>query len=291
MIRSMTGFGAGRGTHGDEGAEVEIRSVNHKFCEVKVRLPREWLPLETEIVRQVKDRLARGGIEVGIRRSAMRGALVPRVDEALAAEYAAAFGALRARLGLSDEVTLGEILAAEGVVGLDQRDVDLPAARAALSTALDEALGSLITMREQEGEALTRDLSRRLGVLEELVQRVEMLAPQRIEHYRQRLIERVAELTNGVAVDPARLVTEVALLADRLDVSEELTRLRSHFAQMRALIAGSEPAGRKLDFLVQEMNREANTIGSKAQSAEIATAVVSLKAEIERMREQVQNLE
>jgi uncharacterized protein (TIGR00255 family) len=291
MIRSMTGFGAGRGTSGGEEADVEVRSVNHKFCEVKARLPREWQALEVEVVRQVKDRLARGGIEVGVRRSTARGALAPRVDEALAAEYAAAFGALRAKLGLPGDVTLGEILAAEGVVMLEERSADLPAARAALAAALGPALDSLLAMREREGEALARDLAGRLAILEELVGRIETLAPQRVEHYRQRLAERVAELTRGVAVDPARLATEVALLADRLDVSEEVTRLRSHFAQMRVLMAIGEPAGRKMDFLVQEMNREANTIGSKAQSAEIAAAVVSLKAEIERMREQVQNIE
>jgi len=268
-----------------------VRSVNHKFCEVKVRLPREWQPLEMEIVRQVKERLVRGGIEVGVRRSTERGALAPRVDEALAAEYAAAFGALRSKLGLPGEVTLGEILTAEGVVGLEERNVDLPAARLALSAALTEALGSLVAMREREGDALAQDLTGRLDGIEELVQLIERLSPQRVEHYRQRLAERVAELARGVAVDPARLATEVALLADRLDVSEEVTRLRSHFAQMRALMVGSEPAGRKMDFLVQEMNREVNTVGSKAQSAEIAAAVVSLKAEIERMREQVQNLE
>jgi uncharacterized protein (TIGR00255 family) len=291
MIRSMTGFGAGRGASGVEQVDVEIRAVNAKFCEVKVRVPRELLALETEAVRQVKERLARGGIEVSVRRSAARGAMTPRVDQALAAEYAGAFAALREALRLPGEVGIADILSAEGVVTLEERGADLAAAGAALAAALAQALDSLVAMREREGAALARDLTGRLGGLEEMIRRVEVLAPQTVEQVRQRLVERVAELARGYEPDPVRLATEVALLADRLDVSEEITRLRSHFAQLRALVTGGEPAGRKMDFLVQEMNREVNTIGSKSQNAEVATLVVSLKAEIERMREQVQNVE
>jgi uncharacterized protein (TIGR00255 family) len=165
------------------------------------------------------------------------------------------------------------------------------AARAALVTAASQALEALGAMRLREGEALARDLGSRLGQVEELVTRVETLAPQSIEHYRTRLHERIGEVAKGFTVDPARLAQEVALFADRMDVSEEITRLRSHVAQTRALVASDEPAGRKMEFLVQEMHREANTIGSKSQSAGIATVVVALKAEIERMREQVQNVE
>jgi uncharacterized protein (TIGR00255 family) len=146
-------------------------------------------------------------------------------------------------------------------------------------------------MRDREGEALGRDLEGRLASVESLVRRVEALSPRSVEIYRDKLAERVQELSRGLAPDPVRLATEVALFADRVDVSEELTRLHSHLAQMRGLLAGAEPAGRKMDFLVQEMHREVNTAGSKSQSAEITAAVVELKAEIERMREQVQNVE
>lgn len=291
MIRSMTGFGAGRGQGGGEEIDVEVRSVNHKFCEVKARLPRELAALESEMVRMVKDRLARGGIEVTVRRSAARGALSPRVDHLLASEYARAFADLRERLRLPGEVTLADVLSAEGVVGLEERAADLETIRAAAGQALSQALGALASMREREGGALARDIEGRLQTVEALVVRVEALAPQSIEYYRARLDERIQELTRGLAPDPVRLATEVALFADRMDVTEEMTRLSSHVAQMRSLMAGGEPSGRKMDFLVQEMHREANTIGSKSQSAEIAAAVVSLKAEIERMREQVQNVE
>jgi len=291
MIRSMTGFGAGRGGAAGEVVEAEVRSVNHKFCEVKARLPREMASLETDLVRQVKDRLARGGVEFSLRRSATRGALTPRVDAELAAGYARAFEEVRARLGLSGQVSLSEVLAADGVVTLEERAVDLEAARSAAAEALAGALEALLTMREREGAALARDLEGRLAVVEGVAARLAELSPLSVETYRARLHERVAELSRGLAPDPARLATEVALFADRTDVTEELTRLSSHVAQMRGLLASGEPAGRKMDFLVQEMHREANTVGSKSQSAEAASAVVSLKAEIERMREQVQNVE
>ena len=291
MIRSMTGFGAGRGESAGEEVDVEVRSVNHKFCEVKVRLPREMAALETELVRQVKERLARGGVEVTVRRGTARGAQAPRVDAALAAEYASAFQAVGRQLGLPGEVTLGQVLGAEGVVTLEERAADLDAARAAAAQGLSRALDALAAMREREGEALGRDLEARLRTLEAWLARVAAAAPLSVEQQRARLQERVQELARGHVVDAARLATEVALFADRVDVAEELTRLRSHLSQMRGLMAGRDPAGRKMDFLVQEMHREVNTVGSKSQSAEIAAAVVEMKAEVERMREQVQNVE
>jgi len=291
MIRSMTGFGSGRGGGAGEEIDAEVRSVNHKYCEVKVRLPRELAALEVELVRQVKERLARGGIEVTMRRGAVRRAIAPRVDLELAADYARAFEEVRRRLGLTGEVSLDAVLGAEGVVTLEERTVDLDAARPGAAEALAKALAELTDMREREGAALARDLEGRLAVVESFVDRVSSLSPGSVEVYRDRLAERVQELSRGLAPDPMRLATEVALFADRVDVSEEVTRLRSHLAQMRDLLSGGEPAGRKMDFLVQEMHREVNTIGSKSQSAEIAASVVSLKAEVERMREQVQNVE
>ncbi len=291
MIRSMTGFGTGRGGEGGEAVEAEVRSVNHKYCEVKARLPRELGALETDVARWVKERLARGGVEVSIRRSSARGALSPRVDAELAAEYARAFEEVRARLGLSGAVSLADVLAADGVVTLEERSVDLESARGAAAAALATALTEMLAMREREGIALARDIEGRLAIVEAIAQRLAEAAPRTLETYRARLAERVAELSRGLAPDPVRLATEVALFADRTDVTEELTRLGSHVAQMRGLLASGEPAGRKMDFLVQEMHREANTVGSKSQSAEAASAVVSLKAELERVREQVQNVE
>ncbi len=291
MIRSMTGFGAGHGASGGEELDVEVRSVNHKFCEVKVRTPRELAALEHDAARAVKERLARGGVEVAIRRPGPAAGLAPRVDVALAESYARAFAEIAARLGLPAGPTLSDVISADGVVRLDERAVDLEAAREALRAALGAALDALVAMRAREGDALGRDLSARLARVEALVGRVAALVPAALAAHEARLAERVQELARGLPVDPARLAQEIAILADRTDVTEEITRLRSHAGQVRALLASGEPAGRKLDFLVQEMHREVNTIGSKSQSAEIAAAVVEMKAEIERMREQVQNVE
>lgn len=291
MIRSMTGFGSGRASVNGEELDIEVRSVNHKFCEVKARLPRELSSLELEIVRIVKDRLARGGVEVSVRRGGAAASFAPRVDAALAESYARAFAEIQARLSLPGHVQLADVIAADGVVRLEEREVDQDAARDALRRAISSALDALVAMRAREGEALAKDIAGRLLAVENAVTRVAELVPKTVEHHRARLAERVAELTKGVPLDPGRLAQEVALFADRSDVSEEVIRLRSHVGQARALLTVAEPAGRKLDFIVQEMHREANTIGSKSQSAEIATWVVTLKAEVERMREQVQNVE
>ena len=291
MIRSMTGFGAGHGASGGEELDVEVRSVNHKFCEVKVRAPRELAALELDAAKAVKERLARGGVEVSLRRPGPAGGLAPRIDVALAESYARAFADIAARLGLSGGPTLSDVIGADGVVRLEERAVDVEAAREALRGGLGAALDALVAMRAREGEALGRDLAGRLAHVEALVARVADLVPTAVTAHEARLQERVQELARGVALDPARLAQEIAILADRTDVTEEITRLRSHVGQVRALLSSGEPAGRKLDFLVQEMHREVNTIGSKSQSAEIAAAVVEMKAEVERMREQVQNVE
>ena len=226
MIRSMTGFGAGHGVAAGEELDVEVRSVNHKFCEVKVRLPREYAALELEAAKLVKERLARGGVDVSIRRVAGAGGLAPRVDAQLAEAYARAFAELQARLGLATGATLTDILSADGVVRLDERDVDLDAAREAVRAGLSAALEALVEMRAREGAALARDLAGRLDTIEALAARVAALTPEAVDHHRARLEERVAELARGIALDPARLAQEVALLADRSDVTEELIAAR-----------------------------------------------------------------
>lgn len=292
MLRSMTGFGAGRARVGDEEVSVELRSLNHKFCEVKARLPREFAALEPAITRQVKERLARGAVEVHVRRqTATASGTVPTVDVGLAQEYARAFRELANALGVPAEVTWHHVATQPGVVRLEEKGVDLEAAGQAVREALEQALTALEQMRRTEGEALYADLDNRLKLLEGWSREVAELAPKSVEEYQQRLTERVAELGRGVVVDPQRLAQEVVLFAERTDIAEEVTRLASHLEQFRALMTSSEPAGRRMDFLVQEMHREVNTTGSKSQHAEISARVVSMKAEVERIREQVQNVE
>ena len=288
----MTGFGAGRGEAGGEAISVELRSVNGKFCEVKPRLPRELSALEPELIKIIKARVSRGVIEAFVRRETgdARGSL-PRADLALAAASAKAFRELKDSLGLAGEPTVQDLAALEGVISLGEAAPDLEGVSSALQAALEAGIEALDQMRRREGEALARDLFARLDAIEKGAREVARLAPDQINAVRERLSARIAELTRGVPLDSARLAQEVALFADRTDVSEELTRLASHLAQARALIASQAPAGRKLEFLVQELNREINTIGSKSQHAGIASTVVELKAELERIREQVQNVE
>jgi uncharacterized protein (TIGR00255 family) len=293
VIRSMTGFGAGRAQVGSETIAVELRSVNGKFCEVRAHLPRELASLEQAVSKAVKARLARGAVDVSVRREvagSVRG-LTPRVDLALASAYAKALREMQGELGLSGELNVNDLAGLEGVVGLADPTPDLAPALQALEAALATALDALEEMRRREGASLAQDLTARLDSVEKGAAAVQSLAPESVEGYRERLAARVADLSRGVPADPARLAQEVAFFAERVDVSEELTRLRSHLGQARALIASAAPAGRRLEFLVQEMNRELNTVGSKSQHAGIAAQVVELKAEMERIREQIANVE
>src|SRR5712664_3917985 len=260
----MTGFGAGRGEAGGEAISVELRAVNGKFCEVKPRLPRELSSLEPEVAKTIRGRISRGVVEAFVRREAggARGS-VPHVDLALAAAYAKSFRELKDSLGLAGEPTVQDLAAMEGVISLGEAAPDLERASEALQAALGAGIDALDQMRRREGEALARDLSARLDTIEKGAREVARLAPLQVESVRDRLSTRIAELS----------------------------RLASHLAQARGLVSSQAPAGRKLEFLVQELNREINTIGSKSQHAGIAGMVVELKAELERIREQVQNVE
>lgn len=289
----MTGFGVGRATVGAEEISVELRSVNHKYCEVKSRLPREMASFEPALVRSVKEKVIRGAVDLVVRRerAAASALAVPMVDSALAREYQRAFGELAQALGSNEPVPLSFIAQQPGVLRVEERPVDPNETQRALDTALGQALDALVAMRKVEGASIEADLAARLGKVEKTLDELVALAPRSVDEYRARLEERIAELTRDVAVDPQRLVQEVAIFAERTDVAEEMTRLRSHLAQFRALLAAADPSGRRMDFIVQEMHREVNTTGSKSQHPEISTRVVALKAEIERIREQVQNVE
>ena len=292
MLKSMTGFGSARAQVGDEAVSVEIKSLNHKFCEVKVRLSRELAALEPAVVKAVKERVARGAVEVTVRRHHPTGTTAaPVVDVPLAREYRRALRELAEALGLPDAPRVQDVSGQPGVIRVEEREVQLETAETALRQALDHALAALVKMRTAEGAALAADLSGRLEGLQASCRVVASHAPRSVADYRARLLRRVAELTEGVEVDPQRVAQEVALFAERTDVAEEMARLDSHLSQFRALVASSEPSGRKMDFLVQEMHREVNTTGAKSQSLEISSKVVELKAELERLREQVQNVE
>jgi uncharacterized protein (TIGR00255 family) len=288
----MTGFGAGRANEGADEFTVEARSVNHKFSEVKIRLPRELSALEQALAKAVKDRIVRGSVEVQVRRAATAETRhAPVVDVALAREYRRAIEDIARATGASPEVRAYELALQPGVLRLEEQAANLERVQPAVLAALSQALDALGQMRQQEGGALEVDILARLRTVERLAGEIAQLAPQVVEEYRARLADRVAELSRGTPVDPQRLAQEVAFFAERTDIAEEITRLSSHLVQFKALVVSEEPAGRKMDFLVQEMNREVNTTGSKSQHPEISTRVVAMKAEIERIREQVQNVE
>jgi uncharacterized protein (TIGR00255 family) len=288
----MTGFGQGRGTSGGETLNVDLRSVNGKFCEVKTHLPRELAALEPELVRRIKARVARGMLDVHVRREGDAGrALLPRADVALAAAYVKALRELKSELHLAGEPSVSDVAQLEGVISLREAPADLASATAALHLALDAALDAHDLMRRREGDALQKDLETRLAAVEKASAEVARLAPASVEAVRDRLTARIAELLRGAAAEPQRIAQEVAFFADRTDVAEELTRLASHLVQLRALLVQDAPAGRRLEFLLQEVNREVNTIGSKSQHVGISAQVVEVKAELERIREQIQNVE
>lgn len=292
MLKSMTGFGSGKASVGGEELSVEARSVNHKFCEVKVRLPRELSALETQVAKFAKERLSRGAIEIFARRGlapSTQGA--PTVDFELAREYRSALAQLADSLGFPDDVSVRDIASQPGVIRVEERGTDLETAGKALMLATEEALNGVVRMRTLEGEAIAADLGTRLALLEATAEELAKLAPGVVEEYRRRLTDRISELLKDTVVDPQRIAEEVVFFAERTDVAEEITRLRSHLKQFRELLDGREPAGRRMDFLVQELHREVNTTGSKSQSVEISKRIVAMKAELERVREQVQNVE
>lgn len=291
MVKSMTGYGKGEAVGPAGRCVVEVRSVNHRYGELTVKLPRSFLAYEHELRKAAGVRIKRGKADLFVQwEEAVGSAAVPPVNLAVAKGYHAALLELAHELRLSPEIPLSLIVSQKNVLqeaaGEEQPDL-LPQVLQALTSALD----AHDLMRLREGEALERDLRERRRCLAELVAQVAERAPLVVEEYQAKLRLRLAKLLEGAELDPQRLAQEVALMADRCDVTEELVRLQSHFAQFDETLALAEPVGRKLDFLMQELNREVNTIGSKANDAQVTALVVQLKAELEKMREQVQNIE
>jgi uncharacterized protein (TIGR00255 family) len=290
-MRSMTGFGLGEVPIGGGKLGVEIRGVNHRFLDVRVRLPRELADLSGFVEQVARERLVRGRYEVALR---IEGTLlgVPVLDRDRARAAFVALRELRDELAPGSDVPLSLLGAIPDLfVSSVQRDGDL--VREAARAAFEAAVAALDQMREREGDALREDLVRRLATVRTRAQAIEARSPSVLEAHRRRLRERAERLrvSAELDVDAARLEQELAIFAERCDIAEELTRLESHCTQMASLLGGSEAVGRRLDFLLQEMAREANTVSAKSPDAVIAHSVVEVKAEIERMREQVQNVE
>ncbi|HLY23907.1 MAG TPA: YicC/YloC family endoribonuclease [bacterium] len=292
VARSMTGFGAGEIIAGAGRYGVEVRSVNHRFCEVVVRTPRDLSQLEDRIRALVQSRVLRGRVDVVVVRDDYgRRPRTVKTDTELAKAYISALDGLRQALPVSGTVDLSLLLSLPDLVKIEDEKADVEAAWPAVESGVGAALEKLVAMREAEGARLSADLLARLARMEGVAEAIAARAPAVVEDYHARLERRVQELAGSVAVDPGRLATEVALFADRSDITEELTRFRSHLAQSRTTLAGPGAIGRTLEFIVQEIGREANTIGSKANDLEITRHVIAIKGELESLREQIQNVE
>ncbi|MEI6655611.1 MAG: YicC/YloC family endoribonuclease [Verrucomicrobiota bacterium] len=288
----MTGFGRGTATTGAWLATVELSTVNRKQAEVVVQLPRELADIEGRIRKQVLAAVARGRVQVTINlEPAEGGSTAVRVDAPLARAFEAAFSQLGEAIGRKVLPSAGDFLRQPGMLTIGTRDVDAASAWAALAPALDEALTQLTLMRTREGADLAADFLVRLRTLDELSHRLAGAAAERPLRQRELLLKRLRDA--GLELDPAdeRVVKELALFADRCDITEELTRLDSHLAKFREYMLANDPPGRALDFLCQEIFRELNTIGAKANDAAIAQTIVEAKTELEKIREQVQNVE
>ena len=292
MIRSMTGYGRGQQLLHGRSITVEIRSVNHRYFEFSCRTPRGCAFLEDRLKRTLQQAISRGKVEVSLTLQTVesRGGAVA-VDHALAGQYLTALRALAAEYGLTDDLTLSTVARLPDLFTVCRGEEDEEELAADVLSVLQEALDRFVAMREAEGERLRADVLSRLLALEEHLAFVEERSPQTVAEYRARLTAKLNELLGGAVADEARILTESAIVADRLAVDEETVRLHSHIAQLRGILDCAEPVGRKLDFLVQEMNRETNTIGSKCSDTAIAGHVVEMKSEIEKIREQIQNIE
>ena len=291
-MNSMTGYGRGEAARGGAKFTVEISTVNRKQAELSLYLPRELDALESRARDEINAKVSRGRIAARVQWTAKSG---PRaqveIDRNLAKEYAKEYRNLATDLKLGGEVSLDTILRAPGVLQTSEEELDVESLWAPLRTAVRAALKELLAMRAREGVNLKKDLQKRIDALQKSVKAVKRQAPKTVRRHREALLDRLNQSGLDLKLDDERVLKEVALFADRIDIAEELTRLQSHFGQFADYAKATGPVGRTLDFLSQEMNREVNTIGSKANDPVISRVVVVMKSELEKFREQVQNVE
>ena len=288
---SMTGYGRGDCEIDGRSMTVELKSVNHRFLDLSFRMPRNLMFLEDAARKAIGARLNRGHVDVFLTyRNLRTDARTVTADRALFEAYARALDGL-SDAGLKDDRTLMAIARMPDVLVVAEAEEDRDAVTALMQAAMAAALDQLTAMRAREGEAMKRDLSDKVDAVERMTGEIEARYPQTVDEYRRRLRDAVAELLGDAEVDETRLLTEVALMADRSAIAEEIVRLKSHVTQLRRLFEAEEPIGRRIDFIVQELNREVNTISSKSQDIPITRLAVDMKAEIEKLREQLQNVE
>ena len=293
MLISMTGFGRAESQEGDYTYQAEIRSVNNRFIEINTRLPKAYVDLEQPLKKLIKLHCSRGSISLTISLANSNegsGEWDVRPNLSLATQYVDALNQIRDSLGLHGEIDLKSLVGLRDIIKIEPVALD-PAKKDLILNIATEALTSLQKMREEEGENMQKDLAERIDAIESHAAEIESRHPEVIKEYQEKLNERIKTLNEGVGLDETRLAQEAALLADRSDITEEMTRLRSHLNQFRNFFNTKEPIGRKLEFITQEINREVNTTGSKSSDIRISNRVIEMKSELEKIREQVQNIE
>ena len=289
---SMTGYGSAKGSVEGQVITVELKSVNNRYLDCSVRLPRNFLFAEDVVKQAVSAGVSRGKVDVFVSAQASQDSgTVVTVNEDLARGYRDAVAHIAETLGLESGLNAFSIARFPDVLTIERRELDRDKAAAALSEITAKAVEEFNAMREREGDRLRRDMLGKIETIESLVSVVEERSPQTVKEYRERLEARLHDILADRSLDEQRVITEAAIFADRTAVDEETVRLRSHISQFRAMLEEGSPLGRKMDFLVQEFNRESNTIGSKCSDASLAKVVVELKSEIEKIREQLQNVE
>lgn len=295
MIKSMTGYGRAEQSSPEMDVTVELKSVNHRYLEFSARVPRNYSFLEERLKNYFQQRVSRGKLDVYVSieagQDAGQSGVTVELNRALADAYAKALTELARAYDLPAENLLARIPQYPDIFSVRKQALDEEAVWAAVEPAAAAALEAFVRMRETEGRKMREDVLERLDAVTRQVEYVEARSPETVQAYRERIEQKIRDLIGDAQVDEQRLLTETALFADKVAVAEETVRLRSHMEQMKQLLDSGEPVGRKLDFIVQEMNREANTIGSKAQDVEATRCVVEIKAEIEKIREQIQNIE
>lgn len=291
MALSMTGYGRGIFADSRYNIVIDIKTINHRFLEVYCKLPKTYLFLEDKLRREISNRLSRGKVELTIAIEKFTEDNPIELNKTLAASYLRAIQQLQSEFNLEGPVDIPTLLSFPEIIKLSQPEENQEQIGTAALQALQVALDSLVESRRAEGQRLMLDLTEKIELLESFRNQLIELAPTVVKSYQERLVKRVAELTSGLELDPNRLAAEVALFADKSDISEELVRLASHLQQFALTVNSNEPIGRRLDFLVQELNREINTVGSKANELKISQLVIEFKSELEKIREQIQNIE
>ena len=294
MIKSMTGYGRTESVVNMRKYIIEIKSLNHRYLEISLRLPAFLSSLEFDIKKRISGRFTRGRIEASVRMDSEYDSVGGgryELNLPLVRNYYDLLVQMRDEFNLKDEITVSMIAASRDAYVLKESGPDVSVIGGELEEVIERAMDALSEMRKREGENICRDLMVRIGLITMSLDSIALRAPQVVLDYQKRFGERIKELSGGVALDEMRLVQEIAIMADRSDITEEIVRFKSHILQFKDLLEGDDAAGRNIDFLIQEMNREINTIGSKSADVEISKKVIEIKAELARIREQVQNIE